>query len=183
MGSNVANLRANDRTRQAFPLFTAESRLERAPGLLVRAGVALTQRIGVEAGLTITQPTLHASVTADVEGAPSLSIEEQFDQYFIDGSVVIAIPELGIGDRLVPFASAGAGYLRQLHEGQTLVDEGQVYHFGGGVKYWLWTRPAGIVRAMGLRGDVRGYVMRRGFSLEDGARSHPAIAGSVFVVF
>ena len=65
------------------------------------------------------------------------------------------LDELRMGPRLVPFAAAGGGYLRQLHEGQTLVEQGQVYHAGGGLKYWLLTRKVGAVRSAGLRTDAR----------------------------
>ena len=93
------------------------------------------------------------------------------------------LDELRIGPRLVPFVAVGGGYLRQLHEGQTLVEQGQVYSAGGGVKYWLMQRKAGTVRAAGLRGDARAYLLRSGFSFDDGARLHVAISGSVFVGF
>ena len=59
-----------------------------------------------------------------------------------------------LGRRLRPFASGGAGYLRQLHEDRTLVETGQVYYAGGGARYWL-RGGARVAALVGLRGDVR----------------------------
>jgi len=112
-----------------------------------------------------------------------VTIAEKVDQYFIDGSLLIMLDELRMGARLVPFVAAGGGYVRQLHEGQTVVEQGEVYHAGGGFKYWLLTRRTGRVRTAGVRGDARAYLMRGGVSFDDHPRSHVAISGSVFVGF
>ena len=32
---------------------------------------------------------------------------------------------------------AGAGYLRQLHQDRTLIEHGQIFYAGGGLRYWL----------------------------------------------
>lgn len=181
-GSADANLRANDPARQPFRLFSTESRFARAPEFHVRAGLPLNPRLTVEGGLTVSRPDLSASISQDVEDAPPLTVSERIDQYFIDASVVFMLPELQFGS-VVPFAAAGAGYLRQLHEGQTLVEHGQVFHAGGGLKYWLLARAAGFVRAAGVRGDARAYFMREGVSFEARPRPHMAISGSVFVGF
>jgi hypothetical protein len=109
-------------------------------------------------------------------------VSERIDQYFIDAGALFMIEELRLG-RMVPFAAAGAGYLRQLHEGQTVVDHGQVYHAGGGLKYWLLSRASGVVRTAGIRGDARAYFLRAGVAFEDRPRPHMAISGSVFVGF
>ena len=183
LGSAEANLRANEPTRQTFRLFTTTSDFARAPLWHVGAAFALTRRLALEGTLTKGRPALRTSTTSDAEGAPPITITEKVDQYFIDGSLLVMFDELRIGARFVPFAAAGAGYLRQLHEGRTLIEQGQVYHAGGGIKYWLLTRNLGLVRTAGLRGDVRAYLMRGGISFEDRPRPHVAVSGSVFVGF
>lgn len=180
LGTVDANLRANERTEQAYRLFTADHRFARTPELYVRAARPFSRRWGVEGGVTISRPVLRADARADVEGAPPLTISETVDQYFIEAAVVIAFEELRLG-RLVPFATGGAGYLRQLHEGQTVIDHGQLLQAGAGVRYPFVSRASGVVRTAGLRADVRGYVLRGGVSIEDRLRPHLAISGGVFI--
>jgi hypothetical protein len=93
------------------------------------------------------------------------------------------IRELAPGGRTLPYVSGGAGYLRQLHEGRTVVEEGHVVHAGGGVKHWLVARDRGFVNGAGLRVDARLYLMSGGIAFEDRPRPHGAISGSVFVAF
>lgn len=183
LGSTDANLRANDPARRPFRLFSTESRVASAPTFHVRAGVAFSRRIGVEGGLTLSRPDIRSSVSADVEDAPPITIAERVDQYVIDAGVVIMLSELGFSGRTLPFVTAGAGYLRQLHEGRTLVEQGRVYHAGGGVKHWLLARDRGVISAAGVRADARVYLMSGGIAFEDRLRPHAAISGSVFVTF
>ncbi len=180
LGTVDANLRANVPATQPYRLFTADHRFDRTPEFHVRAAKPFGRRWAVEAGVTMSHPVLRADVSADIEGAPALSNTETVDQYFIDAAVVVAFEELRFG-RLVPFATGGAGYLRQLHEGLTLIEHGQLFMAGVGVKYPFVSRAAGFVRTAGLRGDVRGYVLRRGIAVDDRARPHMAVSGSVFV--
>ena len=175
-----ANLRA--RGGGDFTLFTTESELARAPMIEARVGYALSRRYGVEAHVGFSRPDLRTMVAGDVEGAPSLTASERVDQYLIDGAFVVMLDGLRIGG-LVPFGSAGAGYLRQLHEGQTLVEHGIAYHAGGGVKQWFAVRPGRLLKAIGLRGDVRLYLVSGGVAGDGGVRPHPAVSGSVFVTF
>ena len=183
LGDSDANLRANDQTRRTARLFATSSDISRALVWSARVSYSMTRRFVLEGALTKSSPDVRTALTSDAEGAASVTVAERIDQYFIDGSLLVMLDELRIGPRLVPFVAVGGGYLRQLHEGQTLVDQGQVYSAGGGVKYWLMQRKAGTVRAAGLRGDARAYLLRGGFSFDDGARLHVAISGSVFVGF
>lgn len=183
LGTGDANLRANATARQPFRLFTADSRFERAPTVHVRAAVALSRRVALEGGVTRSRPDIRTSLTADAEGAAPLTSIEQVDQYVFDAGLVWMIDALRLGDRLVPFVAGGGGYLRQLHEGRTLIEHGQVYHAGGGVKYWLMRRATGVVRSAGLRGDARVLLVRGGISFDDRPRPHVAISGGVFVGF
>jgi len=88
-----------------------------------------------------------------------------------------------IGLGLVPFAAAGAGYLRELHEGQTLVEDGHLYYVGGGVTHWFFARSRGVVRAAGLRADVRMNLLSGGVFFNDTLRRQGTVFGSVAVVF
>jgi hypothetical protein len=131
----------------------------------------------------VSHPDLRTSISADAEDAPPITIAERIDQYGIDAGVVVMLSELSLGGRTVPFVAAGAGYLRQLHEGQTVVEQGRAYHAGGGVKHWLLSRDTGWISAAGMRADARVYLMSGGIAFEDRLRPHLAISGSVFVAF
>ncbi|MBI4262837.1 MAG: hypothetical protein HY657_00545 [Acidobacteria bacterium] len=183
LGSQDANLTANSPVRQPFRLFTTDTRVAGAPALLVRAGFALNRRFGVEGSVTLSRPQLRTSVSGDVEEASALAIVERVDQYFFEGSVVFMLEEWGMGGRTVPFVAGGAGYLRQLHEGLTVVEQGHVYHVGGGLKHWLVARDSGRIRALGLRADARLSLLVKGLSFDSGPRPHPAISGSLFIGF
>jgi hypothetical protein len=184
LGDSAAGLRANRTgTPAPFTLFTTESRFGSAPGLDVRAGYGLTRTIAVEFGLLYSRPELRTSIGNDVENAPSSTVSEQVEQYFIDGSVLLLLDRFAPGDRTVPFVAGGAGYLRQLHEGLTVVENGQVYHVGGGLKHWFALRDSGFVRGAGVRVDGRLYFLRDGIEIQDRTRSHGTISGSFFVTF
>ena len=84
---------------------------------------------------------------------------------------------------LRPFVTAGGGYLRQLHEGLTVIEEGQVFYVGGGARYWIFARARGVPRAGGLRADVRLNVLTGGIVVDDRSRRHPSVSGSFFLLF
>jgi len=181
LGARDADLRAA--APAPFRLFSVDSRFEAAPTLHVKAGVAFSRRLGVEAGITLSHPELRASVSNDAEAAPPITIAERIDQYSVDASVIVMIGELAIGRRTVPFVAAGLGYLRQLHEGRTVVEEGRVFQAGGGIKHWLMARDQGFISGAGLRVDARLYLVSGGIAFEDRPRPHGAVSGSVFLTF
>jgi hypothetical protein len=183
LGDRDANLRANATTEQPYRLFSTSERLAGTPTLDITVGFALTRRWAVEGSSVFSRPELRSSVTADAEGAPALTVVERVDQYVIEGRVIFMLQELRLGGRTIPFAAAGAGYLRQLHEGQTLIEEGQGYHVGGGLRHWLRARETGFVRAAGVRVDARLYLFAAGIRLDDGPRPHGAVSGAFFVTF
>jgi hypothetical protein len=97
-------------------------------------------------------------LTADAESAESITAEERLTSLVIDGSVVYHLEALAFaGGRAVPFATGGLGYLRELHDGNELIETGKTFHAGGGLKYWFGSGVSGL----GLRADV-------GFSVHDG---------------
>lgn len=183
VGSASADLRTNEPGRKPFPLFSAASRIARGRALHARALVPLSARVAVEGGLTVSHPDLVTSVSLDAEGAPPLTVTERIDQYVIDAGVRVMLDGLRLGASLTPFVAAGAGYLRQLHEGQTVIEHGQAYYAGGGLTYPLLGRDRGFVRAAGLRADARVYLMRGGVAFGDRPRPHAAVSGGAFIGF
>jgi hypothetical protein len=179
-GSGDANLRARDGTE--YLLFSTTSRFTGGALLEARVGFVLTRRYVVEGRIGMSRPDLRTSVSADVEGAPALTVSERVDQYAIDGALLVMLDRFRLGG-VIPFASGGAGYLRQLHEGLTLIEEGAVVHLGGGAKHWLFVHRDGVVKAVGIRGDARVYLLIGGVRQDDRPRPHGAVSGSVFVTF
>jgi hypothetical protein len=183
LGAADANLRANATTLQPYRVFSSDTRFTPSPTFHVRAGYDLTRRLGVEGGVVFSRPTVESSLANDIEGAPSLTVDERIDQYFLEGSVVFRLDEMRIGRSTVPFVAGGAGYLRQLHQGLTVIEEGHLFHLGGGLKHVLTLRNRGLVRAAGLRADARVYLLTSGYTFDDGPRPHIAASGGLFLVF
>jgi hypothetical protein len=98
----------------------------------------------------------------------------------IDGAVTYHFNPVG---KVVPFIRGGVGYLRQLHEGQSLVETGIAYHAGGGLTYWLSSGGQGFFKGWGLRGDARVLVRDGGFSLDDETRTGVVVAGALVMAF
>ena len=183
LGSADANLRANATTKQPYRLFSTASRVAAERSAHLRLGFALSRRFAVEGGAVFSHPAIRTSLSADVEGAPAVTVDERVDQYFVEASLVVRLDEIRLGRRTIPFIAGGAGYLRQLHEGLTVIEEGHLYHLGGGVKHWLLARDRGFVRAAGLRADGRVYVLVSGISFDGRPRPHAAASGSFFLAF
>lgn len=183
LGGNPAELRGNSTPPEEFTLFATDTRIERSAGFDGRVAFWITRSIALEAGFVMTTPVVQTRVSRDAEGAEALTLEEDLDQYFVEAAAVLLLERFRLGERTVPFVSGGGGYLRQLHEGRTLVQTGQVYHVGGGLRHWLHLRERGFLRAAGVRVDARAYILVDGFSLDDSPRPHGAISGSFFVTF
>jgi hypothetical protein len=166
-------------------LFETDSEVTGGAGLEARLGVRLGSTFSVEAGGSWTRASMVTRVSGDLEGAPALDVRSDFTQYVIDGAVVARLERLAMGGgRVVPFLEAGAGYLRQLHEGNVMVETGAVLHGGGGVLVWLRSRPGGWFDRVGLRVDAR--VTSRGGGVdvtEDRRRVFAALAAGLAVGF
>jgi len=180
LGDADASLRTS--STEPYQLFATSSRQAGTMALDLHAAVDLTRRVGVEAHTLFARPDLHTSVTDDAESAPPVDAVERLDQYLIDGGIVVRLNEFRMKS-WVPFATAGAGYLRQLHEGLTLSEHGHLFYFGGGVRRLLRLRPKGLLRGLGARGDIRLDILSDGITVEDKTRKHLSASASLFVVF
>ena len=73
----------------------------------------------------------------------------------------------------MPFVYGGAGYLRELHEGEALVEEGLEYHAGGGIKVWFGSGRFAFAA-------TSGFLFRDGgFDFEDKRRVVPEAGASL----
>jgi hypothetical protein len=174
LGNSDADLTPNTGGSGPFTLFTTDNQVRPAFGLLARVGFIVTPSLVIEGGMRFARPVYEVRASDDTENAPDTTIEETLSQYVFDASVVWS---LGSNDRrVVPFVFAGAGYLRELHEEASLVDEGVEYHAGGGLRWWFAPR-------LGLRAEGGISIRDGGFDFEDGPRVVPVVSGSVVFRF
>jgi hypothetical protein len=176
-GTRAAELTPNSGTSGSVTLFETESRVKPATGLLGKIGIYLTPSFAIEGGLRYTKPTYETRISDDFENADDLTAEETLSQYLFDVSAVWHFRGSGRG-RPMPFVYGGAGYLRELHEGDTLVEDGLEIHAGGGVKWWF-----GAAGRWGFRAGAGISVRDGGFDPEEKRRIVPEANGSLIWVF
>jgi hypothetical protein len=178
VGDRTATLTRNPSTGAgSFDLFTTSTRLVPAPAAQGRVGVYLSRSLSIEGGVQYSRPQLRARLTNDVEGADSITASSTITRYVFDGSLVVHLVPLAFaGGRGIPFVLGGGGYVRELHEGNELLETGQEFHGGGGVKFWFGR---GKHRA-GVRVEAGLAVREGGFDFEDGRRTTPT-AGVAFM--
>ena len=182
-GASVGEQPADLRTASGGPyrLFESETDLGATASFELRVGFGLTPRFGVEGRVARSAPEVNAVVSSDAEASDSFMISESIDQYVFEGGVLFRLDELqAMG--LTPFVSAGAGYVRQLHEGDSLVEEGRLFYAGGGFTRIFFSRPQGFIRAASVRADLRLNVLS--LDLEaDSSRLQGSLAGSIVFTF
>lgn len=183
IGTNRAILRASavGASPPPFTLFSAASSVESVAGFEGRVGFTVTKNVAVEVGVAFARPMVSTAISDDPEAAAQVLDGEQLQQYAVDAGAVWQLP-VHFGRRARPFLSAGAGYLRQLHEGRTLIEHGQIYYAGGGLRYWM-RGGDGTGRSLGLRADARAMWKRNGFDFDDRTRVYPALTVFAFVEF
>jgi hypothetical protein len=181
VGAATATLRTNapGATPPPFTLFNVDTRMEPSPGGEVRVGVAIGSRFTIEGGALLARRQLAFSITGDRESSAQQFEGETVHHYVFDAGLQWELP-VARGPRLRTFAGGGAGYLRELHQDRTLVESGQVYYFGGGMRYWLRGRPESS-RSLGLRGDVRLNLRRNGIDFDDRTRLYPTVSLLMFL--
>jgi hypothetical protein len=163
-------------------LFQSSTDLNQSTGVEAHVGVRLTSLLQVEGAVALNRTELTTRVSGDVEGVSDTSAHEPVTQYVFEGGALLQLARSSRG-KLAPFAAAGAAYLRQVHDGRTLVDTGQSYYVGGGVKYLLTSGGTGKVKATGLRGDVRAVFASTDIAPDDKMRTAPSVSGSYFIRF
>ena len=181
IGAATARLRGNGPGAAAPPvtLFTTDSRVTSTASPELRVGFAMTRHVTLEFGVSMTQPHIGVAIGSDTE-APSQHLPgEKLEQYLFEGGATWQLP-VRIGPRLAPFVAGGATFLRQLHEDRTLAETGQIYHAGGGARYFL-RGGHGIGRAVGMRGDARVNFRRNGIDFENTMRTYSTFSLAVFV--
>ncbi len=165
-----------------YRLFSTATQLAPAAGAEIRVGTRLSRRVDVEGFASYSRPQLRTAISADAEGAPSLTAREIIQQVAVGASLSFAVmaPRRG---RVLPFVTAGAAYLRELHDGLTLLQTGRRYDAGGGVRIVLRAAAAGRVKLAGIRLDARALVRTRGVAFDSRAHVAPQVGAALFVRF
>jgi hypothetical protein len=163
-----------------FDLFSTDGSVSGFPGVHARVGVFLSAVVSIEGGMRYSKPELSYDLSGDAESAEDLTATETLSQYVFDGSVLFHLTNASFaGGRGVPFFSAGGGYVRELHEGNELVETGNEFHATAGVKYWFGDGR----RRMGLRAEFGLSSRQGGFDDEETRRTLPIALGGVTFLF
>ncbi len=166
----------------SFRLFSSSATLGAAPGVDARIGVRLTDRLQIEGAGSYGMPRLRTSVANDIE-AGAATIMEPTKQLLVEGSVLVSFKPWRADRRRAPFVAGGAGYLRQLHEGATLVQTGPTFHAGGGVKFAMVNRSRTRLKSVGLRLEARALARPGGVALDGRMHLAPALGAGLFLAF
>jgi hypothetical protein len=167
----------------ALALFKTSSELTARAGVDGRIGVRLTRSLVVEGEASYLKPQLSIAVSGDSEGAAAVTAAETVEQFTIGGGVRWYVPGRHWSPRFAPFATAGGGYLRQLHEKATLVETGRYYQIGGGVSALLFRGGRFHTTGVGVRADVRALIRSKGVAFDGGTKASPAAGVSAFLRF
>ena len=161
-----------------FRLFTADSTLGSLLGFEARIGVRLLPAVRIEATGSYGASDLKIALNSDAESAAAITATERIAQFTIEGAAMIELTRWHVGAHGAPFISAGAGYVRAVHEDRILVDEGVLWHAGGGVNLVLRSSPG---TALGLRLDAR--ALFQSGVVNGGVHASPAVGASAFLRF
>lgn len=177
-GSRTAELTRGTQA-DGFDLFTAEGDVNGFPGAHARLGFYLTNTVSIEGGVRYARPRLAYRLSGDAESAADETAVENINHYVFDGSVLVHLKNAAFGGgRGVPFLSGGAGYVRELHEGNALVETGNEIHATAGIKYWYGTR-----RRLGLRVEAGLSSREKGFDRGEGRRTLPVVLAGLTALF
>ena len=167
---------------KVVPVFQTASSLDASPGLVVTVGARLSRRLAIESALSMNRTQLSVAISNDVEGVPNLTASEPVTQYLVEGGIRVAMPRRHRG-AFEPFLAAGGGYLRQLNEGQTLINTGSSIYAGGGAHYWLRRGGRGWIESSGIRIDARVSVLNGGVAIDGGRHAAPVAGVGLFFRF
>ena len=184
LGDRTPTLVGNPAERSTpLPLFTTNGQQNPAVGLGALLGWRLTRRVTIQGGFTVGWPGIELTTTDDVEREGETTSEGRLTEYLFDGGVLIDIGTIANTWKWRPFVSGGGGYLRQVHDGGTVIESGSVFYGGGGVKYRLRATPARRVKSVELRLQGRLLIRDGGFSLDDGSRASLNVGAGLVAAF
>lgn len=183
VGALDANLRANGQTPASYRLFTTSSEVGATPAIDARVAVWLTRLIGVEGQAVIGRPMLTVSIASDVEGIPDTNATDRIDQVMASAALVVRAHDPRRPRRLVPFATVGAGVLREAFGAGTTVEQHPLVKVGGGLRQIRALRPRGGLQTIGWRAGVDAMFVSGSSGLRQGRTSQVMASAGVFFGF
>jgi hypothetical protein len=182
LGTSNATMTSNP-SGSVFNYFSVTGTRATTPAFRGRIGYNITRMFTVEGGLVAGRGNVQGSVTSDAENAAAVTVSERMTQYFIDVSLLAHLPQAAFSNGAgVPFLEGGAGYLRQMHEGNIATNTGQIYHFGGGITYMFSKRP-GKLTGLGIRADAQIYIPRNGYSFSGSQSVFAGVGAALLLAF
>jgi hypothetical protein len=178
--TTTAELTRNGESSGGFDLFTAEAEMKGRAGAVGRIAVFASNRVAIEGGVRFTQPRVTYRLSGDAEEASDTSAEETLTRYVFTGSLLVHLRGMRPGVAAVPFLAFGAGYVRDLHQGNELLETGTEFHGLVGFKYWFnSTSPS----RLGLRGEAGVSMTDGAFDFSDKSRVVPIVSASLVYLF
>lgn len=177
LAERAATLTPNPGTgSSSFDQFRSEPTLDAVIGAQALVGYYITRAFAIEGGVQYSRPTLSVRLEDDFEGAPSLTATTDITQYLFTGS---AVYHFGRSSGVTPFVAAGAGHLRDVHNGNELIETGVEYHGKLGVKWWTGSGRG----RLGLRAEGGVSMRTGGFNFDEDRRVVPIAALSLAYLF
>ncbi len=184
LGPSAATMVANNTSSSPYTYFTTSGSRTSAPALRVGVGYNITRMFTVEGRMVVAKGDVQTTVSGDVESATTPPVTSALTQYIFDAALLVHLPDLAFaGGAGVPYLEGGAGYLRQVHEGNAFIESGQVVHFGGGVRYMLSTRRSRALSGIGIRADARVYLPHNAYSFDGNQHRWVSVGGGVLFMF
>jgi hypothetical protein len=170
-------------TGSPVTLFDTRDAIRAGPGAELRLGWRVLRGVYAEATGGLGANTIEARVDGDIEDAPAITVTSTLTQITIEGGALVEVASRRLpAGRLVPFVTGGAGYLRQVHEARVLIETGQTFYLGAGVKWHSDAeRPRGLVQRLVGRADVRVVSRTEGVDVADERRHYITVSGGVGV--
>jgi hypothetical protein len=159
-------------------VFRTSTKLEQAVCPEAKVVVGLTSTIDAEGAVAFGRTHLSTSITIDPE-APSATVSTPLTLYLLQGGVAAHLARWQRG-RAAPFASGGIGYLRQLHDGHALVQNGKSWYVGGGLRYALKDDTARGLNSAALRLELRATILPGGSTVDGATHVLPTVIAGVF---
>ncbi len=168
-----------------FPLFDVRTELVGSGLAEAALGARLTRSLVLEGRFGYARPRVRTTVSNDVEVASPTSFDDdRLSQYLVEGSLVWFLRGNGVAaQRVAPFVRAGAGYLRELHDGGAVVESGTLVHVGGGLQHQLVRWADRALRGLALRGEARASLRHGAFALQDQNRFYGTVGGALVLLF
>jgi hypothetical protein len=162
-------------TRTVFKSSTA---FEQAVSPEAKVLVRLISSVDAEGSIAFGRSQLTTKLTQDPE-ASDATVSEPVTIYLLEAGVAAHLARWHRG-RAAPFASAGIGYLRQLHDEHTFVEDGRSWYVGGGLRYPFRNYAVRGLKSAALRLELRATILSGGSTVDRASHLLPSVIAGVF---